>query len=188
MHRRPPPLQPVTSDMRVRWCCAGIVLAALTACSSKVVRVDMDTSRLAVSAPHAVPLACKYRLQDVVDARADGGRAGGLSQHAFQFTDAAATVRKQLLAAGLSADVAADAPAVRVDIMQLYLAQNLGTKIPVAVYQVAVADDPAFVLRSQKASMNWNGTQDEAYAAYARVMADVNQQLVTRLNTRCAVD
>lgn len=41
-------------------------------------------------------------------------------------------------------------------------------------------------LRSQKASMNGNGSQDEACAAYAQVLADVNQQLIQRLNTDCA--
>jgi hypothetical protein len=70
--------------------------------------------------------------------------------------------------------------------MQLYLAQNLTTKVPVAVYEVAINDGAAFVVRSQKASLNWNGTEDEAYAAYARVLADVNQQLVNQLNARCS--
>ena len=162
----------------------------LAGCSSKVVRVEMDSARLAAPAPQArraVRLACPYRLLDVVDARPGEGESGGLGRHAFRFSDAAATVRGQLIAAGL-ADASVDggdAPAVSVRIVQLYLAQNQITKIPVAVYQVGVAGAPQFVIRSQKATMNWNGSQDEAYAAYARVLGDVNQQLVQALNARC---
>lgn len=69
--------------------------------------------------------------------------------------------------------------------MQTYLAQNLGTRIPVAVYEVTIDSGAPFVLRSQKASMNWNGSQDEAYSAYARSLADINRQLVGTLNLRC---
>ena len=130
-------------------------------------------------------LACSYRLGDLADARPTGSQAGGLSGNAFEFADAAAVVRRQLLAAGLQ-DTANAVPVVSVRIMQLYLAQNLQTKIPVAVYEVAVDGQPPFLLRSQKASMNWNGSQNEAYAAYSRVLADVNQQLIQRLNTDCA--
>lgn len=170
---------------------AVLVLATLTACSMKVVRVDMDAARLseaqAASPRVVVPLGCAYRLGGIVDARPKGSGAGGLGEYAFQFPDAAGTVREQLLAAGLQ-ESGAQGPVVDVRIMQLYLAQNLGTKTPVAVYQVALAGHPSFLLRSQKPTANWNGTQNEAYAAYARVLADVNQQLVGRLNSHCAKD
>jgi hypothetical protein len=173
--------------VRLKPSLAAMLLALLAGCTSKIVRVDMDATRLAPPAvgAEAIVLMCDYRLGDVVDARADGGEAGGLSANAFRFPDAADVVRKQLLDAGLSADAAAPGPAVVVHIVQLYLAQNLETKIPVAVYRVAIGDEPDFVLRAQKASLNWNGTMNEAYAAYARTMADVNRQLVARLNTRC---
>jgi hypothetical protein len=172
-----------------RWFLAFVLPAMLAGCGTKVVRVDMDSTRLVAPAVtrDAIRLGCRYRLQEVVDARPHGEQAGGLSQHAFRFTDAAETVRRQLSAAGLDDAAGADAPAVTVRIMQLYLAQNLSTKIPVAVYQVTAGDEPAFVIRSQPASMNWNGTQDEAYAAYARVMADANQQMIRRLNARCGM-
>lgn len=169
---------------------AVVVLAALSACSMKVVRVDMDAARLdaaQTASPRTVPLECAYRLGGIVDARPNGNGAGGLGEYAFQFPDAAGIVRQQLLAAGLQ-DTGDQARVVDVRIMQLYLAQNLGTKTPVAVYQVALAGHPPFLLRSQKPTANWNGTQNEAYAAYARVLADVNQQLVGRLNTHCARD
>ncbi|GAB3359605.1 hypothetical protein [Lysobacter tyrosinilyticus] len=162
----------------------------LAACHGKVVRVDMDAARLAApptSARNAVRLACPYQLQEVTDARTGGGESGGLGWHAFKFSDAAQAIRSQLLASGLSdaGNDTGDAPAVNVRIAQLYLAQNLTTKIPVAVYKVDVGGAPEFVVRSQSASMNWNGTQNEAYAAFARVLADVNQQLVHELNDRC---
>jgi hypothetical protein len=166
---------------------AAMLLASLAACSTTVTHVDMDATRLVARDPHARPLAvaCDYTLGEVVDARADGGEAGGLSGNAFKFDDAVATVRAQLLDAGLSTGASARGPVVGVQIVQLYLAQNLETKVPVAVYRVSLGDEAPFVLRSQKASMNWNGTQNEAYAAYARALADVNRQLVAQLDTRC---
>lgn len=179
----------MVSDM-YRLACLSIALL-LAGCSTKVVRVDADPARLAATpsaSKAAVRLACPYRLADVVDAR-PGGESGGLGVHAFRFSDVAGIVRSQLQDAGLNkADdpSAAGTPAVDLRVRQLYLSQNLGTKIPVAVYEVAIDGGPAFVVRSQKATMNWNGTRDEAYAAYARVLADVNQQLLRQLNARCA--
>jgi hypothetical protein len=173
--------------MRLRLPVAAMLLALLAGCSTKVVRVDMDVARL--SPPGAqvdhMPLLCDYQLGDVVDDRADGPNAGGLSENAFKFADAADVVRKQLLRAGLVEGHGVHGPSVDVHIVQLYLTQNLETKVPVAVYRVTIGDEPALVLRSQKASLNWNGTQGEAYAAYGRVMADVNLQLVAQLNRRC---
>lgn len=172
-----------------RLACLSLALL-LTGCSTKVVRVHADPARLAAppaTSKTAVRLACPYRLADVIDAR-PGGESGGLGVHAFRFSDVAGIVRSQLQGAGLASaedPSTAGAPAVDLRVMQLYLSQNLGTKIPVAVYEVTIADGPAFVVRSQKATMNWNGTQDEAYAAYARVLADVNQQLLRQLNARC---
>lgn len=176
--------------MRLSRAFALLVPLLLAACHGKVVRVDMDATRLAtppLPAKHTLRLACPYRLQDVTDARTGDGESGGLGWHAFKFSDAAQTIRSQLLAAGLSdaANDAGPAPTVDVRIVQLYLAQNLTTKIPVAVYKVGVGDAPEFVVRSQTASMNWNGSQDEAYAAYARVLVDVNHQLLRELNNRC---
>ena len=170
--------------MRLRVCLAAAMLT-LAGCSAKIVRVDMDAARLAPTAASTVQLACSYRLGLLTDARPAGSQAGGLNGNAFEFADAAGVVRRQLLAAGLQ-DSDGPVPVVAVRIMQLYLAQNLLTKVPVAVYEVAVAGRPPFLLRSQKASMNWNGTQNEAYAAYALALADLNQQLIERLNTDCA--
>ena len=164
-----------------------MLLASLAGCNTKIARVDMDGTRLVPSTTRADQflVLCDYRLGEVVDERHDGVEAGGLSAHAFTFRDAADVVRKQLLHVGVFDDPAVVAPTVSVHILQLYLTQNLETKVPVAVYRVAIGDEAPFVLRSQKASLNWNGTEDEAYAAYARTMADVTSQLVEQLNRRC---
>lgn len=167
----------------------GTVLL-LASCNGKVLRVNMDSARLAptpASARNTARLTCPHRLKDVVDARSGDGEAGGLGWHAFKFSNAAQTIRDQLLGAGLKEDTSGvgTTPAVDIRVVQLYLTQNQSTKIPVAVYRVSIDDAPEFVIRSQKASMNWNGTEDEAYAAYARVLADVNRQLIEALNARC---
>ena len=176
--------------MRMIRSLALLLPVLLAGCNGKVVRVDMDPARLVApattKAKGVAVLACAHRLREVVDARPGGGEVGGLGWNAFRFDAAADTVRQQLSAAGLADATTTDAmPSVSVRIMQLYLANNLQTKVPVAVYEVAVDDAAPFVLRSQKASMNWNGSQDEAYVAYARALADINQQLVGRLNQNC---
>ncbi len=162
----------------------AVALVLLAGCTPKVVRVDMDAARL-TAAP--VPrLACPYRLDQVIDARPEGEQAGGLSLRAFRFADAPGVMRRQLAPAGFVDAGDGSATGVNVRLMQLYLAQNQVTKIPVAVYQVTIGADAPIVLRSQKASMNWNGTENEAYAAYALAIADVNQQMVKALNLRCS--
>ena len=164
-----------------------LVAAVLCGCSQHVDKIAMDPARLVATSPAGqgkpLKLACAYRLQEVVDARSSGDRAGGLGNHMFVFEDAAHVVGAQLAAAGLA--TAGDGKLVRVRIVQLYLAQSHVTKIPVAVYEVTVAGQPAFLVRSQQATMNWNGTRNEAYAAYSRVLADANQQLLRRLNAGC---
>jgi hypothetical protein len=42
-----------------------------------------------------------------------------------------------------------------------------------------------FTVRSQRASMNWNGTENEAYEAYSAALADATAQVVARLNAGC---
>lgn len=155
--------------------------AVLAACTPKVIRVEMDTAR--VVAPSTLKLACPYRLEQITDARPEGDQAGGLGLRAFHFADAVGVMRRQLGPAGFVDD--APTP-VRIRLVQLYLAQSHVTKIPVAVYQMTVGEEAPVVLRSQKASMNWNGTENEAYAAYALAIADVNRQMIQALNLRCS--
>jgi hypothetical protein len=168
----------------------GALLAvALGGCTAHVNKVTMDTARLGAPAAYArpVPLACAYRLREVVDARSSGDRAGGLGSHMFVFDDAASVVRGQLSAAGLGT-AEGEGAAVTVRIVQLYLGQSNGTKIPVAVYDVDIAGQPRFLVRSQQATMNWNSSENEAYAAYSRALADANQKLVLRLNAGCGAN
>ena len=157
------------------------MLATLAGCAVKVHRVVVDPARLAV--PVMAKLACGYRLHEVVDARSSSERSSGLGKHLFLFDDVPGVVRQQLENAGLAGQ--SDGPAVDVRVLQFYLAQNTITKIPVAVYEVRVDGGAPFMVRSQKASMNWNGTENEAYQAYASVLADAAGQVVIRLNKGC---
>ena len=156
-------------------------LLGLAGCSVKVHRVPVDTARLV--APVEARLACDHQLRDIVDARSSSDRAGGLGNHLFLFDDVPGTVRKQFAQAGLATQ--ATGPVVDVRILQFYLSQNLTTKIPVAVYEVRVDNASPFLVRSQRASMNWNGSENEAYEAYSTALADATAQVVNRLNAGC---
>jgi hypothetical protein len=161
--------------------CATFVVAG---CQVKVHRVAADSTRLVQAGVEQVPLACPHRLGNVVDARDSAAdRAGGLSAHMFVFEDVPGVVRQQFARAGLVGD--GEGPAVDVRILQFYLSQNTITKVPVAVYEVRVGGGEPMLLRSQKASMNWNGTENEAYAAYARALGDATAQTIARLNAGC---
>lgn len=159
-----------------------VLSAAFAGCTPVVHHVTMDPGRLVARALPQV--ACAYRLQEVTDARADGDRVGGLGNHMFVFRDPVRIVREQFIASGVSAEGEAGTP-ITVRILQLYLAQNTITKVPVVVYDVAPAGSKPFLVRSQKASMNWNGTQNEAYGAYAAALSDATSQVVARLNQQC---
>lgn len=159
--------------------CAGLLL--LCGCAGKVHRVALDPARL-VGQPQA-KLMCPYRVGEVVDARPSQGRAGGLSEHLFLVEDAAALMRDKLVAGGLSGDAGTQVDA---RLLHLYMAQNLGTKVPVVVLEVKVGQDAPLVLRAQKASMNWNGSEDEAYKGFSQIFDDLMAQLVKKLNGRCA--
>ncbi|HEY5970419.1 MAG TPA: hypothetical protein VIT22_00365 [Pseudoxanthomonas sp.] len=167
-----------------RWTLAFAVSALLCGCATQVHRVALDPARL-VAQPQA-KLQCPYRLGEVIDARPSTGRAGGLGKHLFLVEDAAALVRGKLEGIGVSAAAPAG-DQVDVRLVHLYLTQNTITKVPVLVLGVTVAGEPAFLLRSQKASMNWNGTEEEAYASFSRMFDDAMAQLVGKLNARCAV-
>lgn len=128
-------------------------------------------------------LRCGYRLEGVVDRRHDGDAAGGIGRSAFAIEDAETLVQGRLGRLGFTADPTA--PRVHVEIRQLYLAQNLTTKIPVAVYRVAVGHDAPRIMRSRAASMTWNGSREEGLRALARALDDADAQLVASLNARC---
>lgn len=110
--------------------------------------------------------------------------AGTLGENQFHLKDATGLVYKQLLQAGLTRPGTADR-SVEIKIMRLYLAQNLHTAIPVAVYQAQVSDSAPFLIRSQLTSMNWSTDAKVAYEKYAQAMKDADERLIVELNARC---
>lgn len=162
---------------------AGLGLAWLAACTT-VPRDRQSVHHEALAPRGAMPtLHCEHRLTTVSDKRPDGNAAGGIGRHAFSLGDASHLVRERLARSGFGES--ASLPGVAIEIHQLYLAQNLTTKIPVAVYRVAVDDEAPRVLRSRAASMNWNSTDDEGFRALARALDDVDLQMIALLNARC---
>jgi hypothetical protein len=159
----------------------GLATAMLGGCTMKVNRVQMDTSRLVGKADRKV--ACAYRQGAVIDARSTTGRAGGLGKHLFLVEDATAIVRERMAAIGVVPQGEGDVVDVR--LLHMYMTQNVGTKIPVVVLSASVGGQPAFTLRSQQASMNWNGSEDEAYDGYSAALDNAMAQLVARLDAGC---
>ena len=161
---------------------AGIA-GLLGACSSAP--LERTTLRaVELESRSALPaLACGYRLQAIVDLRAAGEAAGSLGARAYSFEDATGLVRRRLQASGFAEDQSL--PALSVEIRQLYIAGNLSSKVPVAVYRFSVDDDAPRVLRSRSTSMNWNATEGESQRAIGRALDDVDAQLLQALNARC---
>lgn len=162
---------------------ATCVVLLSSACTPKIVKVDVDPGRLAAIGATDARLRCAYRLGEVIDMRPSGDRAGGLGFHVFAFEDAPDVVRSSLSNVGFS-----DTPADRrvdVRLMRLYINQVNVTKIPVVVYEVHVDGLAPQLIRSQLPNMNWNGSEDEAYRGYGRALEGANRQLVERLNLAC---
>lgn len=128
------------------------------------------------------PPSCGYRLGSVGDRRV-GTTAGSLGGNAFSLDDASALVRRRLLEGGLFSG--GHGLPVSVDVLQLYIAANQSTKIPVVVYRVRIQDDAPVVLRSRAASMNWNSSEAETRKGITRALEDVEAQLSRTLDTRC---
>ena len=161
---------------------AGIA-GLLGACSSAPLeRTTLRAGELESRGARPV-LACGYRLQAVEDLRATGEAAGSLGARAYSFEDAAGLVRRRLQASGFAGDPSL--PALSVEIRQLYIAGNLSSKVPVAVYRFRVDGDAPTVLRSRATSMNWNATEGESQRAIGRALDDVDAQLLQALNARC---
>ena len=116
------------------------------------------------------------------DARSSRVNAGGLGIHAFDFPDVIQVLRTQLGAAGLSE---AGGAAVDIRVLHLYLSQSGPTKVPVAVYQVRIDQAPARLVRSQPASSNWLGSENEAYRAYRAAMDGAMSRVLDYLDAHC---
>lgn len=160
---------------------ACLATALLCGCAMKVNKVALDSSRLVGTLDAKV--ACAYRQGEVVDARLSKGQAGGLGKHLFLVQDASGIVRERMAGVGIPRE--GEGEVVDVRLVHMYMTQNLSTKVPVVVLGATVGQQPSFTLRSQKASMNWNGSEDEAYKGYSQALDDAMGQLVTRLNAGC---
>jgi hypothetical protein len=164
----------------------GVLLALLplAACVGPTRDIPVDAARLVPAVRHDP--GCSYRLASLVDARQAGAEAGGLHGQRFALEDPLPLVRASLARAGITEDDPSAARAVDVELLRFYIARNLGTKVPVVVYRTRIAGE-SLIVRSQLPSMNWNGTEDEAYAALARALDDANARLARALGERCAI-
>lgn len=154
----------------------------LAGCTTTVHHVRMDTARLSASLAQDRKVACAYRIGRLEDARSSRVTAGGLGIHAFDFPDVIQVLRTQLGAAGLSE---AGGAAVDIRVLHLYLSQSGPTKVPVAVYQVRIDQAPAWLVRSQPASSNWLGSENEAYRAYRAAMDGAMSRVLDYLDAHC---
>lgn len=160
-----------------------LLAGLLTACASvPLERVALAPERL-LSESASPSLRCVHRLVAVIDRR-PGVAAGSLGAHAFSLDDAAGLVRRRLLAGGF-VDAPSDAPGLALEVLQLYIATNHSSKIPVAVYRASFDGGSPLVIRSHATSVNWNGTEAESLRALARALDDVDLQLRQSANARC---
>jgi hypothetical protein len=154
----------------------------LVGCTVKVNNVRVDTAK--IDARVSVTLRCAYRLQSVSDQRPSGDGAGTLGVNLLTVANAPDTLRSQLLQAGL-ADVAGEGTPVSVDLMRLYINQNLYTSLPTVVYRAKVGEGQPFIVRSQLGTMNWSASEAAVYEGYTAAMRDANTRLLGELNARC---
>ncbi|KGQ19745.1 hypothetical protein LF41_2687 [Lysobacter dokdonensis DS-58] len=161
---------------------AFVVALSFAGCGSMPMRkVTVDPARLNLDAQMAVQ--CPYRLKDVVDARPANSGFGTMGRTAFVIEDPARMVRDQLRTIGLSE--AGEGPDVSIRLMQLYIATNRVTNVPVAVYEAKIGNAEPVVIRGQPASMTWWGTDAESAGALALALREANRGLVARLNRGC---
>lgn len=159
-----------------------LICMALAGCTVKVNNVRVDTAK--IDARVSVALRCAYRLQSVSDQRPSGDRAGTLGVNLLTVENAPDTLRSQLLQAGL-ADAVGEGTPVSVELMRLYINQNLYTKLPTVVYRAKVGEGQAFIVRSQLGTMSWSGSEESVYEGYSAAMRDANTRLIGELNARC---
>ncbi len=154
----------------------------LVGCTVKVNNVRVDTAK--IDARVSVALRCAYRVQSVSDQRPSGDRAGTLGVNLLTVENAPDTLRSQLLQAGL-ADAAGEGAPVSVELMRLYINQNLYTSLPTVVYRAKVGEGQPFIVRSQLGTMSWSGSEKSVYEGYSAAMRDANTRLIGELNVRC---
>lgn len=161
----------------------GICLM-LTACAFNVNKVQVDTARLDTGKSIGT-LQCRYGLVAVLDARPSGDRAGGLGENMLLLNDPTELIAARLQSAGMLKGPVPDAPDVQIDIKRFYLTVNTMAKVPVVVLQAKIGQQEPFLIRAQPVTANWNGTENEAYAAMANALHGAATQLVAELNGKC---
>ncbi|MEQ1511746.1 MAG: hypothetical protein ABL934_03605 [Lysobacteraceae bacterium] len=159
-----------------------LICMMFAGCTVKVNNVRVDTAKL--DARGTATLRCGYRLHSIIDQRPSGDRAGTLGVNLLTVENAPDTLRSQLLQAGL-ADVAGEGTPVSIELMRLYMNQNLYTMLPTVVYRAKVGDGQPFIIRSQLGSMSWSGSKESVYEGYSTAMRDANGRLIGELNARC---
>ncbi len=161
---------------------ALLIGMTLVGCTVKVNNVRVDTAK--IDARVSVALRCAYRVQSVSDQRPSGDRAGTLGFNLLTVENAPGTLRSQLLQAGL-ADAAGEGAPVSVELMRLYINQNLYTSLPTVVYRAKVGEGAPFIVRSQLGTMSWSASEASVYEGYSAAMRDANTRLIGELNARC---
>jgi hypothetical protein len=162
----------------------ALLLSGCTAAPVKKITVDADSL---VGKQIITNLACSYHLIEVTDARAAGDRAGGLGLNMLLLQDPVGMVKDQLLKAGMKPESSMEGRGVSIRIMHMYVTQTLVTKIPVVVYEVKLENSAPWLVRAQPATMNWNGSGNEAHAGFSKALQLANNQMVDSLNAKCAV-
>ncbi|MEO8161030.1 MAG: hypothetical protein ABI588_06395 [Arenimonas sp.] len=161
----------------------AVAVALLAGCGGTVKQVHLDSTTM-VGAQLASSNRCQFRLKDVIDARAQGGEAGGLGWNQLRVADGPALLRGELLKAGLL-PAGAQGRDVVVNLKQMYMTQNRTTKVPVVVYQVQADGLAPFLVRAQPTRMNWNSSDDEALSGLSRALHEANSQLMSVLQKSC---
>jgi hypothetical protein len=159
--------------------------AIISACSYPINKVDVNTDKLITSKPIGT-LNCSYRLLAINDTRPEGRKSGGLGLNKLSFPEPQEYIKVQLFKAGLLPANSTNGRPVAVDIKHVYLNQNNGSKIPTVVYEIQLDGLDKFIIRGQIASVNWNGSENEAYDAFAAAFQSANAQLIAKLNNGCA--
>lgn len=163
---------------------AAMLLSVAACAEHPLKRVVLDDKALQSTA-RPVVFRCPYRLATVEDARADGDRAGTYGFNKLELGDAVGLVTRYLQQAGLGAAASSPGRAVTIRLMHLYIGQNQEAKVPVAVLEVTYDGGKPFIVRSQKTSMAWSGSENEATKSLSAALQDATRVAAVKLDLAC---
>lgn len=156
----------------------------VSACTGHIETISIDShTQLAGQGPIDTANRCAFRLAEIRDARPTKERAGGTYAYELKVEEASVLVRDLLLKAGLLPMDVGDGEIVVVELKQLYLSQIGDSLIPTVVYEVSVAGGSPFVIRAQRAKMQWTGSKDETLSAFSSSLQQANSRLMATLAT-----